>query len=597
MPSTPVRTWSLGRLAAVVAICVVLVGSQSCATRVPEAWTVLARASEVRRFERFELTLKPAQGGELPAGATVMATFSGPSGQHSKVRGFREGAALTIRFAPRELGRHEYAVTVRRNRKDVTVGRGEFVSVAGESRGFVHVSTTNPHYLAHDDGSQVLLIGENRFNVYDPTWNYDGLDMEPYIAAMAGYGENALRIFIFTDCEDESRPTRRQPGCLEPQVGHFDEAVARTYDRLFEAAERHGVYVILTLFAVGFTPGDVWKGWEDNPYSRARGGPAATPLDFFTDPAVRKAATGRLEYVLARYGSSPALLAVDLVNEPEWDGEIGEQTWIAWARELARVWRESDPYGHLVTAGPVGLHWNIEGDERPWYAAAENDLVQWHLYGPEIYQVHALASEITRKVQETWGYQKPVVLGEFAYGGEPKPAYDHTHVGTWTATFSGAGVLAHSAPPFTEDSDEPMTPERGAHLRVLRNFLATLGTVQGPIAREKIQALPSSIWVWGLSASDATALWLLAPEAEYTQPVAAAQVVLDDVPCAELDAEAWDDVSGQLLSVAPVTVTSTSLPGAPQHCRAQLAVPEFTRHIAMRIRARGGAPADGARRP
>ena len=38
------------------------------------------------------------------------------------------------------------------------------------------------------------------------------------------------------------------------------------------------------------------------------------------------------------------------------------------------------------------------------------------------------------------------LVGEVAYGGEDQQTFDHTHAGIWSATFSGAGVLAHSAP-------------------------------------------------------------------------------------------------------------------------------------------------------
>lgn len=172
-------------------------------------------------------------------------------------------------------------------------------------------------------------------------------------------------------------------------MGVFDPEVARRYDRIFEAAERHGIYVVLTLFAVGFSPpSDPFKSWEDNPYHIENGGPARTRFAFFDEPRVRKAAKGRVRYAARRFGAYTSLLAVDLIHEPEWDGEIGEDSWRPWAGKMARAWDGA------------------------------------------------------------------------AWGSEPKPLYDHAHVGIRSATFSGAGVLAHSAPPFNIDSDEPLTPTR-----------------------------------------------------------------------------------------------------------------------------------------
>jgi hypothetical protein len=492
---------------------------------------------------------------------------------------------LAFRFTPVEVGRYEYDFEVPGAHGALAKRHGVLLSEASSAHGFVHARKDQPHQLAYDDGVPVHLIGENRFNVYDPTWNYQNMGMEDYIRDMAKHGENALRIFMFSDCEDESRPSREQPGCIEPSVGRFDEPAAERYDRLFEVAQQNGVLVVLTLFAVGFTPGDVWKGWEDNPYSRARGGPAATPVDFFEQQDAREAALNRLAYVMARYGAFTSLLAIDLINEPEWDGPVAEEVWIPWARALAQAWHTRDPYGHLVTAGPVGLHWNVDGDERSWYGDPQNDMVQWHLYGEEVYEVHALAREITRKVRETWDYQKPVLLGEFAYGGEPKDHYDHTHVGIWATTFSGAGVLAHSAPPFTEDSDEFMTPARAQHLRVLRDFLDRAEPVGEPIEKDRLTVTPAEVQAWGLAVRSGLALWLLAPERDYGKPVSSVRVSIADVSCHPQEAELWNDVSGEAMSKVEALV-SAQPKGAKDACRAELSLPPFNRHVAIVLKER-----------
>src|SRR5262249_19799730 len=157
----------------------------------------------------------------------------------------------------------------------------------------------------------------------------------------------------------ESTPDGYQIGCLEPSPGRFDERTAEAFDTLFDAAETADVDVILVAYALGFTPGsETWRSWNDNPYSTARGGPDSSPRDFFSTPARRQQVARKLRYIANRWASSPRLLAIDLLNEPEWDGPIGERTWIAWAEETSRAWREVDPYAHLVTVGSVGLHWN-----------------------------------------------------------------------------------------------------------------------------------------------------------------------------------------------------------------------------------------------
>jgi hypothetical protein len=388
---------------------------------------------------------------------------------------------------------------------------------------------------------------------------------------MAADGMNTLRVFVFTGCGKPDAPP--VPGCLEPRLGEFDEAAAARYDEIFRAAERHDVKVVLAIFAVGFTPGDAWKGWESNPYAAARGGPARAPRDFFTDPAAREAARRRLRYVVARWGASPALLAVDLLNEPEWDGGIPESAWIPWAEDLAAAWHAMDPDGHPVTVGSVGLHWNVERDERPWWESPECDVVQWHRYGPDVYDVHALAEALVATVRDTARYRKPVLLGEFGWGGDPAPLHDHTHVGIWAATFAGAGVLAHSAPPVTVDSDAPMTPARAAHFRALAAFLRRADPGGALRPAPDPEASIRGARALALADGRGAAVWVHGPRDGYGSPVRGLTLTIPGIAPGRMRATWVDDVTGEDLAAAEVEVR----PGAPL----VVAAPTFTRHVAL----------------
>ncbi|RKH57576.1 DUF5060 domain-containing protein [Corallococcus interemptor] len=539
---------------------VLLVG---CAAHRPPP-AVPAPLQEVERFARFEVGFSVPGISGAPDEVRVQARFVAPSGREMDVGGFPvTGGGFRVRFTPQEVG--EYRYRIQAGAKEVASGR--FLSRPSSRRGFVRRSPVSAHHLSWEDGTPFLPLGENRFNVYDPSWNQGQQSSAEYIAGMAARGMNTLRVFIFTDCEREEPQPGPQPGCLEPRPGVFDAEVAARYDAIFDAAEQHGLQVVLALFAVGFTPGETWKSWEDNPYSTARGGPAAMPDDFFDRPEL---AERRLRYVLARFGASPSLLAVDLLNEPEWDGNVGEATWMPWAVKLAETWHAEDPYGHLVTVGSVGLQWNVDGDERPWYASRLDDLLQWHLYGKEFYEVHALAAELTRKVAETWGYDKPILLGEFGYGGEDRRTYDHTHVGIWVTTFCGAGVLAHSAPPFTEDSDVPMTPERGRHFRVLADYLARLPPGPPLLPMESPPASPDGTRSWAMGRPGLQALWVMGAEQGYGEPVSGAQVRVGLGP-GEYRITWWNDVTGEVLSREQRLVAQPEV---------LLSVPPFVRHAA-----------------
>jgi hypothetical protein len=507
-----------------------------------------------------ELRVDAAAAGGAPVRAEIVA----PSGATTRVAAFPRGASLAVRFRPREPGRHAWRALAGEGAAEREVARGAVVAADLGVPGQVVV---RDGALVTEDGRPFRPLGENRFNVYDPAWS-DGLSSEAYVARMAADGMTALRVFVFTACGREGAPAK--PGCLEPALGAFDDAAAAEYDAVFAAAERHGVKVVLSIFAVGFTPGDQWKGWEENPYSAARGGPAASHLDFFTGAEAREAARARLRYVLARWGASPALLAVDLLNEPEWDGGVPEDHWIPWAEDLARTWRAEDPWGHPITAGPVGLHWNVEEDEHRWWASAGCDVVQWHRYGPDVYDVHALAAALVATTRDTARHGKPVLVGEFAWGGEPAPDHDHTHVGIWAATFAGAGVLAHSAPPFTIDSDHPMTPARARHFRTLAAFLRR-AEAKEPLrpAADPAPSVPG-MRALALAGASTRALWLHAPKAGYGAPIAGATVRVAGLAAGRWRVTWVDDVVGLEIAREELEVAGDAV----------LRAPRFARHVA-----------------
>lgn len=571
----------LRRLSLAVAAALALVGA-ACATA-PAAGRPGLGAAEHAAVAAVN---RPVEVGvAAPPGdddRTARVEVEAPSGGVVSVPAFRRAAVLAARFRPLERGPHRWRLLAGEGAGARVLARGSVAVEDLGDRGGVRVQGP---VLVDGAGGVFRPLGENRFNVYDPAWS-DGLSAAAYVARMARDGMNTLRVFVFTGC---GRPgAKREPGCLEPTLGGFDEEAAARYDEIFAAAERHGVKVVLALFAVGFTPGDAWKGWESNPYARARGGPAAEPGDFFVDPAAREAAKARLRYVSARWGASPALLAVDLLNEPEWDGGIAESDWIPWAQDLARTWRALDPYGHPVTLGSVGLHWDVEHDERPWWESPACELVQWHRYGADVYDVHALAEALVTTIRDTARSGKPVLVGEFGWGGDPAPLHDHTHVGIWAATFAGAGVLVHSAPPFTVDSDAPMTPARAAHFRALSAFLRR-AEAAGALAPAPDPAVSlRGARALALAGDRAVAIWLHGPADGYGTPVVGLSLSVPGLAAGTWRATWVDDVTGEELGSAEVHARDVAGP-------VTLAAPPFTRHAAVllvrsRERPREGQP-------
>lgn len=533
---------------------------------------------EVPFRTRFEVAFDVPARTVAPDDVRIEARFTTPSGAVLTVGGFPSHGSYHVRFTPRELGIHRYVVLADGGVGAREVARGELRATPGGGSGFIGLDPKDHHRLVREDGQPVYILGENRINVYDPTWNFGNLDTQAYLARMASFGMRTIRVFVFSDCESESVSGGYQIGCLEPAIGRFDEKTADAFDALFDGAERSGIDVVLVAFAIGFTPGaDTWKSWVDNPYSVERGGPARSPDELFTSPVLRGHTARKLRYIADRWGSSPRLLAIDLLNEPEWDGPIPEATWIPWAEAMSEAWRSSDPYGHLVTTGSVGVQANIgAGDERPWYASRRNDLVQWHLYGKEFYPPHALAVEMSRKVDETWGFGKPIFCGEFGYGGEDQATNDHTHDGIWSLVFSGAGALAHTAPLFQVDSDEPMTPSRGIHFKVLSDFLRTFELAPLSPAHD-VRVTRGKARAWSLVTPDALArgFWVLGDKTTYGRGVSGVEVTVPAPPVGRYVMSWLDDTTGAVVAKSVMTSRGSG--------ELRVAVPTFVRHIAGRM--------------
>jgi hypothetical protein len=553
----------------------------ACTPRVDHPGRIEAPIEHVRSGHVFETTFDVADRSRDPDDVTLAVEFAAPSGKRTTIGGFWSEGRFHARFLPREAGSWSFLVRADGGAGEREVTRGAFVvdPASGPASGarLVRRDPKGPHRLVDEDGNPFYVLGENRINVYDPSWNEGKMSIEDYLAFEARHGMTTIRVFTWMDCKQVDDPKQRELGCLEPSVGRFDDEAARRFDRVFAAADAVGMHVVFTLYSIGFTPGpeEVWKSWNHNPYSAI----VPTPVDFFVAPAMHAHHVRRLRYALDRWGAHPSLFALDLLNEPEWDGKIPETTWIPWAIRLAKEAHARDPYGHVVTAGPVGLKWNIEGDEGPWYRAPEDDLVQWHLYGKEYYEPHALAVEMTRKIEETWSFGKPVVCGEFAYGGEDKATYDHTHCGIWSALMSGAGALAHSAPPFEIDSDEPMTKERARHFEVLAKILHDAFGREGttPIADVRVTANgpASGARAWSL-VDDARAqrlIWLLGPEAGYGKEVVGMRAMFPAAP-GVWSVEWRNDVTGE-------TLARTS---APSEGTISIEAPPFARHVVAILR-------------
>lgn len=301
------------------------------------------------------------------------------------------------RFTPRESGRYRIQWSVRNRAGEARSIEQEFLVVPQEREraapglrgGFVRISRRDPRRLELDDGAPFFVLGQN------VCWT---TDWKPYLEKIAAYGGNTCRIWLCPWGLKLERTT-------EPGV--YDLGVARRIDELFRMAEAHGVRIVFC-FTFHGANGDFW---HESPYNRLNGGPCARGEAFFTDEQAKAQFKQLLDYAIARWSYSPALLAWETMNEADLAKYDAPEDVAAWALEMAGYLKANDPHGHLVTVSTT----RADFAPRLW-DDPRTDFVSGHAYGFD-----AAAALDSQLGPQRWRF-KPFLLAE--YGGGWQAADD-----------------------------------------------------------------------------------------------------------------------------------------------------------------------------
>lgn len=415
--------------------------------------------SEPRLGEPLEFRLSgvPGNGNPFdPDQLRVEAAFAPPEGERLHVPAFwyraharrlegnREvlSAATTpewrLRYLPEITGPHRLTVSVFTNGQPAGEPTALTFTVAENPapparRGFVRLAG-NGRYFETGDGRALPLIGANIcWHGSRGTYDYDD-----WFAALAAAGGNFARLWM-------------APWALgieaEANTGvNYRLDRAWQLDHVFRLAERHGIYLLLCLDYHGMfeTQPDYWGGndnWKINPYNAANGGPCATQNEFFTSPGARALYQKRLRYLIARYGSSPNLLAWQFFNEIDNVYRYLRPADVAaWHADMAAWLKAHDPWRHLVTTSLTG------GSDRPdIWRLPQLDFSIYHSYaqaGPAA----ALPGIVHRFLTN---YGKPMLIGEFGtdwrgWRREQDPYLRGWRQGLWAGALSGSAGTAMS---------------------------------------------------------------------------------------------------------------------------------------------------------
>jgi hypothetical protein len=415
----------------------------SVAAPVPPLSIAPPASGQIERYGLFELDIltnvipeNPYDPDELD----LRVEFSSPSGAITDVGAFwyqeyeapnatRKGQpGWKVRFTPTETGM--WTAVARIEARGLQSAPIPFRVLPSENPGFVRVHPNNPRYLAFDNGDFFFPIG---LNIGWWTQTGDALtDYRKWMGLFAAQGGNTIRVWMAEwsfGLEWNDTP-----------LGDYDNRLRRAWmlDQIFAMADSLEVYVDLVLLNCADFNNWQTNGWYGNPYNAARLGPLERPEQFVTDPAARALLQRRLNYIVNRWGYSPRLLAWEWWNEVNL-APFSDEALTAWLQEMTAYLRERDVNRHLTTNS-----YAIR-DLSPIWALPEIDIIQKHEYSDQTNSTDRdLAERAVPDLQRLAASAppKPILLGEFGYGGEDRSGYIektgiHLHNGLWSSTFAG----------------------------------------------------------------------------------------------------------------------------------------------------------------
>jgi hypothetical protein len=193
---------------------------------------------------------------------------------------------------------------------------------------------------------------------------------------------------------------------------------AASWDAVLDEAQRQGLNVI-PVFAIwgdwnDGTPPLGWVHFNANPLGSARGGPAASPAELFTDSEAQRAWLGWLSALVSRWSSRPNIAAWEVFSELDLATGATEPSATAFVERAREAIAGSDPWSRPAFASTSDLPL-LSG--QPWktlWASPGNDIVAIHPYDPE------LDRQAVARTQSVWQLSdKPVLIGESGLDAAP----------------------------------------------------------------------------------------------------------------------------------------------------------------------------------
>ncbi|MEI7576669.1 MAG: cellulase family glycosylhydrolase [Armatimonadota bacterium] len=287
------------------------------------------------------------------------------------------------------------------------------VRAAQTTSGFVYKQGTKFWLTDGKKGQSYWPIGHNL------AWQGGQYKFREQMDLMQANGLNWTRIWA---CHWDNRNPYWPTSFPKPKDGEFSPEVLKRLDETVEGAEKNGLKFQFVLFHHGQVSTDVNPNWNDHPWNKKNGGFLNTATEFFTHPEAIKREKNFVRYAIARWGSSPSIMAWELFNEVQFVEAIRKgadwKTVAKWHDEMGAYIRSLDPYRHLITT-------SSELGQSIW---SKMDFKQGHGY----------PSSISGLILGTPPDPKsPLFFGEIGWGDSGNSDRLAIRDGIWGAFFAG----------------------------------------------------------------------------------------------------------------------------------------------------------------
>ncbi len=233
-----------------------------------------------------------------------------------------------LRFSSGETGTHTFILEAREKNGRSVSSDSIQIEITDSSRlGYVQISQNNPMYFENSrDNSLFWGVGTNVAWTRSRSYEY-------YFGKAKGE-MNATRVWLCHWAWLEWTPFIDRPMTNWTDYGgvvYYNQMIADTLDRVFSLAEAQNLRIMLvTEDNNEHFEDNTAGGWAGNPYNKIFGGPCNTPGEVFSLAEARNIYRKRLRYILARWGYSDCLWAINSWNDMSNPDEIR----VNWIKEM-----------------------------------------------------------------------------------------------------------------------------------------------------------------------------------------------------------------------------------------------------------------------